>query len=196
MHSLSNSLKFGLNYKIFGKIQAKTHWKTYEQTLSNFSTTLLLSQASIDILFHTTFLSVSEFMVKSTHKHLVSSGSSCVKTLLWQKQTIPAHFFLKRTPLLLISVTLLYLSTIWCLLFCVNHICVLLAKKLANQKQVIVYDENIIATPHEVTQRQKTLLFSLLCTFLSLFFVFVCSLIDTTTGNLQGLTHSSPVKKY
>ena len=60
MHSLSNSLKLYLNYKIFGKSQAKIHWKTYEQTLSNLSTTLLPSQASIDILFHTTFLSVSE----------------------------------------------------------------------------------------------------------------------------------------
>ena len=158
MHSLSNSLKFG-------KSQAKIHWKTYEQTLSNFSTTLLLSQASIDILFQTTFLSLSEFVVKNTRKHLLSSGSSCVKTLLWQKQTIPAPFYLKRTPLLLIWVTLLYLSTIWCLSFCVNHICVLLAKKLANQKQVIVYDENIIATPHQFTQRQKTLLFPLLFTF-------------------------------
>ena len=48
-------------------------------------------------------------------KHLLFSGSSSAETLLWQKQLIPAPFYLKRISLLLISATLisaLYLSTI------------------------------------------------------------------------------------
>ena len=43
------------------------------------------------------------------------SWSSCAETLLWQKQLIPAPFYLKSISLLLISATLLYHSTIpWC----------------------------------------------------------------------------------
>ena len=45
-------------------------------------------------------------------KHLLFSGSSCAETLLWQKQPIPAPFYLKIISLLLISATLLYLTTI------------------------------------------------------------------------------------
>ena len=45
-------------------------------------------------------------------KHLLFSGSSSAETLLWQKQLIPAPFYLKSISLLLISATLLYLSTI------------------------------------------------------------------------------------
>ena len=45
-------------------------------------------------------------------KHLLFSGSSCAETLLWQKQPIPAPFYLKTISLLLISATLLYLTTI------------------------------------------------------------------------------------
>ena len=45
-------------------------------------------------------------------KNILFSGSSCAETLLWQKQLIPASFYLKGISFLLISVTLLYLSTI------------------------------------------------------------------------------------
>ena len=45
-------------------------------------------------------------------KHLLFSGSSSAETLLWQKQLIPAPFYLNIISLLLISATLLNLSTI------------------------------------------------------------------------------------
>ena len=45
-------------------------------------------------------------------KHLLFSGSSRAEIFLWQKQLIPAPFYLKSISLLLISATLLYLWTI------------------------------------------------------------------------------------
>ena len=60
-------------------------------------------------------VSVSEFVVKNIRRHVLFSGCSCTETLLWQKQLIPAPFYLKSISLLLISATLLYHSTIpWC----------------------------------------------------------------------------------
>ena len=44
-------------------------------------------------------------------KHLLFSGSSSAETLLWQKQLVPALFYLKRISLLSISATFFYLST-------------------------------------------------------------------------------------
>ena len=183
MHSLSNSLKLYLNYKIFGKSQAKIHWKTYEQTLSNFSTTLLLSQASIDILFHTTFLSVSEFVVKNTRKHLLFSRSSCAETLFRQKQL---SFLLKSILLLLISATLLYLSTI------PSCVCCWWRNKRARNKLLPSIKTLLLLLTKSPNARK----FYFSIWFLSFFrfFVFVFWPIETTTANLQGLTYSDPSK--
>ena len=95
---------------MFAKTQAKIILRYYEQTLSNFSITLYPSQASIDHSISHLHSSVS--LWSNIRKHLLFSGSSCAETLLWQKQLIPASFYLKSIPLLLISVTLHYLSTI------------------------------------------------------------------------------------
>ena len=77
-------------------------------------------------------------------KHLLFSGSSSAETLLWQKQLIPAPFCLKSISLLLIPQHYFTSQPF-------HHECLLLAKKLASQKQAIVFDENVFATPHQVT---------------------------------------------
>ena len=110
----------------------------------------------------------------------------CRKSSL-TKQLIPGPFSLKSISLLLISVTFLYLSTIPSSMSAVGN-------KRGSQKQTIAFDENFIATPHQVTKCQKILFIPLLSVFLSIFFVFKFWSIETTTSNLQGLTHSNPSK--
>ena len=106
-------------------------------------------------------------------KHLIFSWSSSAETLLWQKQLIPAPFYLKSISLLLISHY--FISQPF------HHVCLLLAKKLASQKQAIAFDENFFGT------------FSALCLSF-VFFVFVFWPIETTAVNLQGLGHWNPSK--
>ena len=111
------------------------------------------------ILLHTFFLSVSEFVVKNIRKHLLFSRSFCLKTLPWQKQLIPAPFYLKSISSLLISATLIISQTF-------HHVCLLLAKKLASQRQAIAFDENFIAL---LTKSPNTRKFSSSLCFLSFF---------------------------
>ena len=56
-------------------------------------------------------------------------------------------------------------------------------------EKVLAFDENFIATPHQITLREKILFLGLLSVFLSFFFVFVFWPIETTTATLQGLTN-------
>ena len=53
-------------------------------------------------------------------------------------------------------------------------------------KKALVFDENFIVTPHQVTSRKKILFPGLLSVFVSLFFVFAVWFI--------GMTHSNPEK--
>ena len=114
------------------------------------------------ILLHTFFLSVSEFVVKNIRKHLLFSRSFCLKTLPWQKQLIPAPFYLKSISSLLISATLIISQTF-------HHVCLLLAKKLASQRQAIAFDENFIAL---LTKSPNTRKFCFFLCFLSFFRLF------------------------
>ena len=102
-------------------------------------------------------------------KNIFFSGSPCVEILLWQKQLIPASFYLKSISLFIISATLLYLSTIPSCMFAVGE-------ETSKPETSYSYNENFIATPHQVTQSQKTL-------FVPLYSVFLWS-IETTTANL------------
>ena len=120
-------------------------------------------------------------------KYLLFSGSSSAETLLWQKQLIPAPFCLKSISLLLISATLLYLSTI-------PSVCLLLAKKLASQKQAncLWWKRFCYSSPSHLTPETFVSPSALCLSFV--FFVFVFWLIESTIANLQGLTHSNPSK--
>ena len=65
------------------------------------------------------------------------------------------------------------------------------------KKQALIFDENFIVTPHQVSLREKILFLGLLSVFIYLFiyfFVFFFWSIGTTTSHLQGLTHSKPAK--
>ena len=106
------NVKFDLNYKMFGESQAKILWRFMGKLYPTFQSPYSLHKPPQTILVHTFFLSVSEFVVKNIRKHLLFSRSFCVKTLPWQKQLIPASFYLKSISSLLISATLLYLSNI------------------------------------------------------------------------------------
>ena len=122
-------------------------------------------------------------MVKSIRKHLLFSGSSCAETLLWQKQLIPASFYIKGISLLLISVTLHHLSTIPSCISAVGKESSVPEASCCVQWKLYCYSSPSHLTPDNLL---------LLSVFLSFFFVFVYWPIKTTTANLPGLTHSNP----
>ena len=136
--------------------------------------TLQPSQAST--LFRTTFLSVSLW---SNHETSFFCIFLCRISSL-TKTTGSNSYLLKKTGS---SHCPSLLSTI--------PSCLLLVKKKA-----MVFNENFIATPRRVTQRDKILFLCLLFVFFFFFFFLVLDfwLIETTTGYLQGLTHSNPSK--
>ena len=122
------------------------------------------------------------FWSKISENIFFFSGSSCARTLLWQKQLIPASFYLKSIPLLLISVTLHYLSTILSCIFAVG--------------------EEISEPETSWCVRWKLYCYSSLSQLTQENFVssstfclsFVYWPVETTTANLWGLTHSNPSK--
>ena len=72
--------------------------------------------------------------------------------------------------------------------------CVLLKKKLANQKHAITFDEIFIATPHQITKREKMLLLSLLSAFLSFFSFPLFSLLRPLLQISKGWLTNTPQK--
>ena len=91
--------------------------KLYETFQSPYS----LHKPPLVIPFYTTFISISEFVVKNIQNFFCFSGASWAEFLLWQKQLIPAPFYFKSVSLLLISVILLYLSSILSCKFAVGE---------------------------------------------------------------------------
>ena len=120
-------------------------------------------------------------LLSNIWKHLLFSGSSSAETLLWQKQLIPAPFCLKGISLLLIPQHYFTYQPF-------HHVCLLLATKLASQKQayclwwkLFCYSSLSHLTPETFISP------SALCLSFVLF-VFVFQLIETTTADLQGFT--------
>ena len=132
-------------------------------------------------------LNSSVSLRSNIRKNLLFSGSSSTETLLWQKRLIPAPFYLKSISLLLISATFFYLSTIPSCMSDVGEetskpetICCLRWKLFCYSSPSHLTPKNIVSP-------------SALCLSF-VFFVFVFWSIETTTSNLQGLTHSNPSK--
>ena len=171
---------------MFGKIQAKVLLRYYEQTLSNFSITLKSSQASIDhIISH--YLPSPVTLWSNIRKHLLFSGSPSAETLLWQKQLIPDNFYLKLISLLLISATLLYLSTIRSCMFAAGEETSEPETSYCLRWKLCCYS----SPSHPVPENFVSPTALCLC---FVFFVFIFWSTETTTANLQGLTHSSASK--
>ena len=117
-------------------------------------------------------------------KYLLFSGSSSAEAILWQKQLIPAPFYLKSISLLLMSATLLYLSTIPSCTSAVGEETSMPETSYCLQWKLFCHSSPSHLTP-------ETFVFpSALCLcFVS--FVFVFWPIETTTTNLQDLTYSN-----
>ena len=120
-------------------------------------------------------------------KHLLFSGSSRAETLLWQKQLIPTPFYLKGISLLLTSATLLYLPTI--------PSCMSAVGEETSESETSYYLRWKLFryySPRHLRAETFVSPSSLCLSFV--FFVFVFWPIETTTANLQGLTHWNPSK--
>ena len=102
-------------------------------------------------------------------------------------QLIPAPFYLKSISLLLITATLLYLSTI---LSCMSA-----ASEETSEPEIsYCLQWKLFGFPSRSHLTPETFVSpSALCLFF-VFFVFFFWLIETTTANLQGLTHSNSSK--
>ena len=126
-------------------------------------------------------------MVKNIRKHLLFSGSSCAETLLWQKQPIPASFYLKSISLLLISVTLHYLSAI--------PSCISAVGEETSEPETsccVRWKLYWCSSPSHLTPENFVSSSAFCLSFV--FFVFVYWSIETTTVKLPGLTHLNPSK--
>ena len=112
----------------------------------NFQSPYKLSQASL--LFHITHLPLSEFC------HICDCGQISENTF-FLNPLMQKIFFDKNHWFQLLST-----KNDWPF----HHVLFLLAKK-----QPLTFDENFIATPHQVTYLEKVLFFGLLSVFLSFF---------------------------
>ena len=109
------------------------------------------------------------------------SRSSSAETLLWQKQLVPAPFYLKSISLLLISATLLFLSTIPSCMSVVGEETSEPETRYFLRRKLFSYSSPSHLTPETFVSPSAVCL----C---FVFFVFVSWPIETTTANLQGLT--------
>ena len=105
-------------------------------------------------------VSVSEFVVKNIRRHVLFFWMFLYRNSSLTKATDSCSFLLKKY-FIVVNLSHITLS--------LNHSMMLLEKKLANQKHAIAFDEIFIATPHQVTKREKMLFLSLLSAFLSFF---------------------------
>ena len=129
-------------------------------------------------------------MVENIREHVPFSGSSCPETLLWQKQLIPASFYLKSISLLLISVTLHYLSTIpSCRISAVGE-----ETSQPETSCCVRWKLYCYSSPSHLTPEHFVCSSAFCLSFVFFFFVFVYWPIETTNVNLRGLTHSNPSK--
>ena len=118
-------------------------------------------------------------------KQLLFSGSSSAETPLSQKQLIPAPFYLKSISLLLISETLLYLSMIPSYMSAVGEET---NEPETSLRWKLFFWSSLSHLTPEIFVFPSTLCLSFV------FFVFVFWPIETTTTNLQCLTHSNHSK--
>ena len=110
-------------------------------------------------------------------KHLFSV-SSCAEFLLWQKPLVSARVYWKKLDHLIVLITF-------------NHSIMSVVgeeKSYGLQWKLYYYPP-----PGHLTRQDFVSLFAF-CLFFFFFFVFDFWLIETTTGYLQGLTHSNPSK--
>ena len=122
-------------------------------------------------------------------RHQFFSGSSRAETLLWQKQLIPATFYLKSISLLLISATLLYLSTIPS---CMSCHAVSEETTEPETSYCLRWKLSCYSSPNHLMPETFVSPSTLCLSFV--FFVFIFWPIETTTANLQDLSHSKPSK--
>ena len=128
-------------------------------------------------------------MVKNAGNYRLFSASSYAETLLWQKQLIPATFYLKNISLLIISATLLYLSTIPSCMSAVGEETSKPEPSYCLRWKLYSYSSSSHLTP------EKPFFIWFLSFFRFRFLAYFWPLL-TTTANLPGLTHWNLSKKY
>ena len=155
--------------------------KLYQTFQSPYS----LHKPPYTILFHTSYLpqwvccQISEnifFFLNLLVQKLFFDNSSLT---LW---LIPAPFYLKSISLLFIIATLLYLATI--------SSCIFAAGEETSEPEVSYCDRWKLFSYSSPSHLLPETFPSALCLSL-VFLVFIFWLIETTTTNLQGLTHSN-----
>ena len=143
------------------------------------------SKASID--HSVSHLPSSVSLWSNIRKHLLFTGSYHAQTLLSQKLLIPSPFYLK-------SIT--HYHKYHYITLSLNHSIInatVDAKKLANQKRKLLLLMKFLLLLLTQSPYTRNFLFVRL---LYVFFFFVVAFwpIETTTTNLQGLTHSNTSK--
>ena len=169
---------------MFGKSQAKILKILWANFIKLFNHLIVFTSLHRPYYFK---LPSSVSLWSNIRKHLLFSGSSRAETLLSQKQLIPTPFYLKSISMLLTSATLLYLSTIPSCMSAVGE-----ETSESETSYCLRWKLFRYSSPRHLRGETFVSPSSLCLPFV--FFVFAFLPIETTTANLQGLTHWNPSK--